>query len=176
MQLAKDRYQSLKTRDIPWEIYLALVRGPALPTFISSVLITHHSLLFSEDLQRLNPEFSARNKAGFFALARGTMGIPGGFIQGKDEGALVALYPGRNTANAQTGSFGNGSLADKVKVSLYPFIIKVADLSDLQVDLHDLGSLVPGGIVEGDFQNTLGYRKLMHEKFFSLLSSFGFAP
>ena len=71
----------------------------------------------------------------FFALARGALGIPGGLIQRKDEGALLTLHPGGNAGDAQFRSFGDRSFAYKVKVSLHPFIVEVTDFADLQVDL-----------------------------------------
>jgi hypothetical protein len=102
---------------------------------------------------------------GFFALAGGALGIPGGFIQGKNKGTPVALHPGGNAGDAQPRSLGDRSLAHEIKVPLNPFVVEVADLSDLQVDFDDLGRLTPGGIIEGNFQDTLGYGKLMHGKF-----------
>jgi hypothetical protein len=106
----------------------------------------------------------------FFALAGGALGIPGGWIQRKDEGALITLHPGGNARDAQPRSFGDRSLGHKVKVSLDPFIVEVADLTDLQVDLNDLGSLISKGIIEGNVQDGLGYRKLMHEIFWTNVS------
>jgi hypothetical protein len=101
----------------------------------------------------------------FFALAGGALGIPGGSIQRKDEGALVTLHPGGNARDTQSRSFGDRCLAHKVKVSLDPFIVEVTDFTDLQVDLNDLGSLISNGIIEGNVQDGLGYGKLMHEIF-----------
>jgi hypothetical protein len=101
---------------------------------------------------------------GFFALAGGALGIPGGFIQGKNKGTPVALHAGGNAGDAQLRSLGDGSLAHEIKVPLNPFVVEVADFSDLQVDFDDPGCLTPGGIIEGNFQDTLGYGKLMHGK------------
>ena len=88
---------------------------------------------------------------GFFALAGGALGIPGGFIQGKNKGAPVALHAGGNAGDAQFCSLGDRPLAHEIKVSLNPFVVEVADFSDLQVDFDDPGRLTPGGIVEGNF-------------------------
>jgi hypothetical protein len=101
----------------------------------------------------------------FFALAGGALGIPGGSIQRKDEGALLTLHPGGNTRDPQFRSFGDRSLGHKVKVSLDPFIVEVADFTHLQVDLNDLVSLISSRIIESNIQDGLGYRKLMHEIF-----------
>jgi hypothetical protein len=101
---------------------------------------------------------------GFFALAGGALGIPGGFIQGKNKGTPVALHPGGNAGDAQLRSFGDRSLTHEIKVPLNPFVVEIADLSDLQMDFDDLSGLTPGGIIEGDIQDTLGYGKLMHGK------------
>jgi len=101
----------------------------------------------------------------FLALAGGALGIPGGLIQRKDEGALLTLHSGGNPREAQFRSFGDRSLGHKVKVSLDPFIVEVADFADLQVDLYDLGSLISNCIIEGNIQDGLGYGKLMHEIF-----------
>jgi hypothetical protein len=83
----------------------------------------------------------------FFTLAGGALGIPG------------------DARDAQFCSFGDRSLGDKVKVSLNPFIVEVADFADLQVDLYDLGSLISNGIIERNIQDGLRYGKLMHEIF-----------
>jgi hypothetical protein len=117
------------------------------------------------NFQRFNPELSAGNELTFFALTGGTLSLPSGFIQGKDEGAPVALQPGGNAGDSQLRPRGDRFLAHEIKVSLDPFIVEVADLPDLQINLNDLGGLVSGGIVEGNFQDALGYGKLMHEKF-----------
>jgi hypothetical protein len=101
---------------------------------------------------------------GFFALAGGALGIPGGFIQGENKRTAVALHAGGNAGDAQLCSLGDRSLAHEIKVPLNPFVVEVADFSDLQVDLDDPGRLPPGGIIEGNFQDTLRYRKLMHGK------------
>ncbi len=90
------------------------------------------------------------------------LGIPGGFIQGEDEGTRVALQPGGDPGDTQLGSLGDRSFTHEVEVALDPFVIKVADLPDLQMDLHDFLSLVAEGKIEGNFQDTLGYRKFMH--------------
>ena len=90
------------------------------------------------------------------------MGIPGGFIQGKGEGTRGALQPGRGSGYTQLSSLGDCPFTHEVEVTLDPFVIKVADLSDLQMDLTDLLRLVASTIVEGNFQDTLGYGKFMH--------------
>ena len=90
------------------------------------------------------------------------MGIPGGFIQGKEEGTLVAFQPGGGAGYPQLCSLGDGPLTHEVEVTLEPFVVKVADLPDLQMNLNDLLRLVAKGVVEGNFQDTLSYRKLMH--------------
>jgi len=84
------------------------------------------------------------------------------------------LLPGGNAGDTQLRSLSDRFLAHEVKVSLDPFIVEVADLPDLQMDVDDLGCLVSGGIVEGNFQDALGYGKLMHEKFRFLPSSHEF--
>jgi len=101
----------------------------------------------------------------FFTLAGRALGLPGGPIQRKNEGALFTLHPGGNARDAQFCSFGNRSLTHKVKVSLDPFIVEVADFADLQVDLYDLGRLISNGIIEHNIQDGLRYGKLMHEMF-----------
>jgi hypothetical protein len=103
---------------------------------------------------------------GFFALAGGALGIPCGFIQRENKGTPVALHPGGNAGDAQLRSLADRPLAHEIKVPLNPFVVEVADFSDLQVDFDDPGRLTPGGIIEGNFQDILGYRKLMHGKIF----------
>ncbi len=76
----------------------------------------------------------------------------------------MALHPGRKAGDAQLRSLGDRPLAHEIKVPLNPFVVEVADLSDLQADFSDLGRLTSGGIIEGNFQDTLGYGKLMHQK------------
>jgi hypothetical protein len=110
----------------------------------------------------------------FFVLAGGALSLPGGFIQGKDGRAPVALQPGGNPGDTQLRSLSDRFLAHEVKVSLDPFIVEIADLPDLQMDLDDFSCLVSGGVVEGNFQDTLGYGKLMHEKFRFLPSAHEF--
>jgi hypothetical protein len=78
-------------------------------------------------------------------------------IQGEDQIAPLTLHPGRDAADAQFRSLSDGFLTDEVKVSLQPFIVEVANLSDLQVDLDDLGSLMAVGILKGDVQNALSH-------------------
>jgi hypothetical protein len=137
------------------------MRTESLPSFSQPSALG----IFLNNFQRLNPELPAGNELTFFALARWALRLPGRFIQGKDEGAPVALQPGGDAGDMQPRSRRDRFLAHEVKVSLDPFIVEVADLSDLQMDLDNLGCLVSGGIVEGNFQDTLGYGKLMHEKF-----------
>jgi hypothetical protein len=110
----------------------------------------------------------------FLALAGRAAGIPGGLIQGKDEGTLVTLHPGGNAGDAKFRPLGGRPLAHKVKVSLDPFIVKVSDFTNLQVDLDDLGRVISNGIIERNVQDGLGYRKLMHEEFRSIPSFHGF--
>jgi len=72
------------------------------------------------------------------------------------------LQLGRDPGNTQLGAFGEKSFADEVKIALDPFIIEVADFSDLKVDLNDFLRLVTLGVIESDFQDALGYGKFMH--------------
>jgi len=90
------------------------------------------------------------------------LGIPGGFFQGKDAGAGAALQPGGDSKNAQLRPLGNRAFAHEVEVALDPIVIKIADLPDLQMDLHNLLGPIAEGKLEGNFQDTLGHRKLMH--------------
>ncbi len=119
-------------------------------------------LLFSYYFQRFHAKLPAGNKLTILAITGWTLGIPGGFIQGKDEGTRVALQPGGGSGYTQLGSLGDGPLTHEVEIALDPFVIKVTDLPDLQMDLNDFLRLVASAIVEGNFQDTLGYRKFMH--------------
>jgi len=112
--------------------------------------------------QGLHPEFPARYEFAVLAVTGWALGIPGGFIQGKDEGTRVALQPGRGSGYPQLSSLGDCPFTHEVEVALDPFVIKVADLSDLQMDLTDLLGLIAEGEIEGNFQDTLGYGKFMH--------------
>ena len=107
-------------------------------------------------------EFSAGNELTILAITGWALGIPGGFIQGEDEGTGVALQPGWNPGDAQLRSLGDRSFSHEVEVALDPIVIKVGDLPDFQVDLHDFLGLIADGKIEGNFQDTLGYRKFMH--------------
>jgi hypothetical protein len=137
------------------------MRTESLPSFSQPSALG----IFLNNFQRLNPELPAGNELTFFALARWALCLPGRFIQGKDEGAPVALQPGGDAGDTQPRSRGDRFLAHEVKVSLDPFIVEVADFADLQVDLYDLGSLISNCIIEGNIQDGLGYGKLMHEIF-----------
>jgi len=88
---------------------------------------------------------------GFFTLAGGALGIPGGFIQWKNKGTPVALHAGGNPGDAQLRPLGDRSLTHEIKVPLNPFVVEVADFSELQVDFDDPRRLTPGGIIKGNF-------------------------
>jgi len=126
--------------------------------------LTFNFSFFLDHFQGFHSELPAGDELSFFALAGGALGVPGGFIQRKNKGTPVALHPGGKAGDAQLRSLGDRPLAHEIKVPLDPFVVEVADLSDLQVDVHDLGRSASDGIIEGDFQDTLGYRELMHEK------------
>ena len=112
--------------------------------------------------QGLYLKLAAGNEATILAFAGWTLGIPGGFFQGEDEGTTIALQLGRGPANAQLRSLGDRSFAHEIEVALDPLVIEVADLPDFQMDLDDLLGPIAEGKIEGNFQDALGYRKFMH--------------
>jgi hypothetical protein len=90
------------------------------------------------------------------------LGIPGGFIQGEDEGTMIALELGRDPGNTQFRSLGDRSFAHEIEIALDPFVIEVADLPDFQMNLADLFGLMAAGKIKSNFQDILSDRQLMH--------------
>jgi hypothetical protein len=112
--------------------------------------------------QSLYLKLPAGNEATILAMAGRALGIPGGFIQGKDGGTGVALHLGGYPGNTQLRPFCDRSFGHEIEVTLDPIVLQFADLPDFQMNLHDLCGLIAEGIIQGDFQDTLGYRKFMH--------------
>jgi hypothetical protein len=116
----------------------------------------------SSHFQGLNPKFAAGNELRIFVPAGGTLGIPGRPIQSEDERAGRTLQLCRYSGYMKLGPFGKRLSAHKIEVPLDPFIIKISDFPDFQVDGDDSGGLVATGVVQSDLQNTLSYGEFMH--------------